>query len=103
MGGLLPTAEDARASAAPFPTGPALLPARRPRSPWQKWCGVEMARPRFTQAEVTRAAKGAIAAGLSVVRVEIDKDGRVVVYTAAESENSPDEALAEWRRRRGAA
>lgn len=35
---------------------------------------------RFTQADVTRAAKGAIAAGLPVSRTEIAADGRIVIY-----------------------
>ena len=37
-------------------------------------------RTRFTQADVTRAAKGAIAAGLPVSRTEIAADGRIVIY-----------------------
>ncbi|MDH3667653.1 MAG: hypothetical protein OEN23_12055 [Paracoccaceae bacterium] len=36
---------------------------------------------RFTQSDVKRAAKGALAAGLTVVRVEVDQDGRVIVIT----------------------
>lgn len=35
---------------------------------------------RFTQADVTRAAKGAAAAGLPVSRTEIAPDGRIIIY-----------------------
>lgn len=40
-----------------------------------------MANPRaaFKQADVTRATKGVIAAGIPVGRVEIDRDGRIVI------------------------
>jgi hypothetical protein len=60
-----------------------------------------MARARFTQADVTRAAKGAVAAGLRVVRLEIDQTGKLAVFTSAESENNADAALAEWERTHG--
>lgn len=33
----------------------------------------------FKQIDVTRAAKGALAAGLDVVRMEIDRDGKIVI------------------------
>lgn len=33
----------------------------------------------FKQADVTRACKGVAAAGLPVVGVEIDRDGRIIV------------------------
>lgn len=33
----------------------------------------------FTQADVTRAVKGALAAGQLVARMEIDRDGKIVV------------------------
>ena len=33
----------------------------------------------FKQVDVTRAVKGAVAAGLSVGREEIDRDGRITV------------------------
>ncbi len=34
---------------------------------------------RFKQSDVKRAAKGALDAGLKVGRIEIDRDGRIVV------------------------
>jgi hypothetical protein len=36
---------------------------------------------RFTQSDITRAAKGAADAGLNVQRVEIERDGKIVVFT----------------------
>lgn len=40
-----------------------------------------MANPRapFRQIDVTRAAKGALAAGLPVGRMEIDTDGKIII------------------------
>lgn len=35
---------------------------------------------RFTQSDISRAMKGARQAGFSSVRVEIDKDGRIIVH-----------------------
>jgi hypothetical protein len=61
---------------------------------------------RFKQSDVTRAVKGAIAAGLDVVRIEIDHAGRIVILTAgagAEEQPAPDDLdreLDEFRRRR---
>lgn len=45
----------------------------------------------FKQIDVTRAAKGALAAGLDVVRMEIDRDGKIVIYTKADEINRSDE------------
>jgi hypothetical protein len=38
----------------------------------------------FRQTDLTRALKGALAAGMEIARVEIDKDGRIVVVTRKE-------------------
>jgi hypothetical protein len=38
----------------------------------------------FRQADVTRAFRAAKAAGVRVVRVEIDRDGKIVIVTADE-------------------
>lgn len=45
----------------------------------------------FKQIDVTRAAKGALAAGLDVVRMEIDREGKIVIYTKADKINRGDE------------
>jgi len=35
----------------------------------------------FTQGDITRAVKGAVKAGLNVQRFEVDRDGKIVVFT----------------------
>jgi hypothetical protein len=56
-----------------------------------------MARGRctFRQQDATRAARAAIAAGLEVERIEIDRDGKIVVVTGkrAQTENA---LINEW-------
>lgn len=42
----------------------------------------------FKQADVTRAAKGAIKAGLPVARMEIDREGKIIIVFG---EGSTDE------------
>lgn len=41
------------------------------------------ARARFTQADLRRAAAGTMAAGLGVARIEIDRDGKIVIIPGA--------------------
>jgi hypothetical protein len=41
----------------------------------------------FKQGDVTRAVKGARAAGVEVQRIEIDKDGRIVIVAGEPEEN----------------
>ena len=68
-----------------------------------------MARGRcaFTQEAVTRALKAAVAAGMNVLRYEIDKDGKIVVVTGsphgqdATPANDLDRELAEFEVRNG--
>lgn len=37
------------------------------------------AQARFTQADLKRAAAGVVAAGLAIVRIEIDREGKIVI------------------------
>jgi hypothetical protein len=38
----------------------------------------------FTKSDVTRAASGAIKAGLAVRRIEIDRSGKIVIFIGGE-------------------
>ena len=61
--------------------------------------GVRSKRPvAFRQADISRAVKGAQAAGLSVASVQVDRDGRIVIMTTAKAAASgtADTALARW-------
>ena len=51
----------------------------------------------FRQQDATRAARAAIAAGLDVQRIEIDRDGRIVVVTGkSEAAVEPANDLDKW-------
>jgi hypothetical protein len=54
----------------------------------------------FRKTDVTRAAKAVLAAGLDVGRVQIDKDGKIVVITGKPDETATT-PLDEWRLSRG--
>ena len=49
----------------------------------------------FRQRDVTAAIKAVAAAGLSVLRVEIGRDGRIVVFPAQTSDD-PEPPVNEW-------
>jgi hypothetical protein len=52
---------------------------------------------RFKQADVTRALRGAIAAGVTIARVEIDpRDGNIVILTPGVS-SSPLAPYDAWK------
>jgi len=44
---------------------------------------------KFKQRDITRAIKGAAAAGIGALRVEIDRDGKIIVI-AAPPASAPD-------------
>lgn len=52
----------------------------------------------FRQQDVTRALRATVAAGIEVQRVEIDKDGKIVVVTGkpAEMGEATGEGNNEW-------
>ena len=41
------------------------------------------AQARFTQADLKRAAAGVVAAGLPIARIEIDREGKIVIIPGA--------------------
>ena len=49
----------------------------------------------FKQADVTRALRGAVAAGVEVQRIEIDKTGKIVVVTG-KPERVPVSNINDW-------
>jgi hypothetical protein len=52
---------------------------------------------RFTEAEVTRATKAVVKAGVPVARVEVSPDGRIIVITGKpEQEHDPATEINEW-------
>jgi hypothetical protein len=58
----------------------------------------------FTQAQVSRAVRGALKAALTVSRVEIDASGKIVVICSEDApdiEESPDAAMERFRKARG--
>lgn len=54
----------------------------------------------FKQQDVTRALRGAKAAGMNIQRVEIDQAGKIILVTAGETPSAPvddlDRELAEF-------
>ncbi len=52
---------------------------------------------RFRQRDLTRAVKAVVAAGVDVLRVEVDKAGRIIVVTSKPDENrTPEGEANEW-------
>lgn len=49
---------------------------------------------RFKQSDVTRAIKGAMAAGKKVERVEVEPSGKIVIYTESQAAN--DDSPSDW-------
>jgi hypothetical protein len=52
----------------------------------------------FKQRDVAAAVKGAIAAGCTVARVEVGRDGKIVVIVIGKEEQSPEKSAGtnEW-------
>ncbi|MDH2341478.1 hypothetical protein [Bradyrhizobium sp. SSUT77] len=55
----------------------------------------------FKQHDITRAVRGAIAGGVEIQRVEIDRDGKIVLITGPKptSGDELDQELAEFESR----
>jgi hypothetical protein len=45
----------------------------------------------FTQADVTRAGRGAAKAGLNVTRIEVDRDSGKIIIIAGPEQTPPDQ------------
>jgi hypothetical protein len=54
--------------------------------------------PTFRQQDVTKAVKAVTAAGVHIARIEIAKDGRIVIITAGEPTQSRELEENEWDR-----
>ena len=58
-------------------------------------------KPPFSQTDVKRAVKGARAGGLEVGRVEIDADGKIVLFAKYEL-SEPPSPFDKWKQNRDA-
>jgi hypothetical protein len=79
-------------------------PGSRPRNERPNNCnspgglnaaGMSRGNHRFKQGDVTKAIKGAVAAGLTVKRVEIEENGKIVIYAGSPDDPPPEN---EWDR-----
>jgi hypothetical protein len=52
---------------------------------------------RVRQADIARAVKGAQAAGISVSRIEIDTDGRIVITFGSPQREQPRDPYLTWK------
>jgi hypothetical protein len=50
----------------------------------------------FRQSDITKAVKAVVAAGLAVVRVEIDSNGKIVVVAGSPVQDDQDGDRNEW-------
>jgi hypothetical protein len=50
----------------------------------------------FRQRDLTRAVRGATAAGLSVARVEVDAHGKITVIVGKPKDQQPGDLANEW-------
>ena len=54
-----------------------------------------------TQTAIARAVKGVRAAGIEVGKVEVDRDGRVIIYSVSGTPQGEISPLEKWRRDNG--
>lgn len=57
---------------------------------------------RITPSRIKAAVKAAEDAGLRVGRVEIDRDGKIILIAAVDAQKQVQSPLEEWESRRGA-
>jgi hypothetical protein len=57
---------------------------------------------RFRQADISRAVKGAKAAGISVSQIEIGSDGRIVLISGEPQASQTHDEYANWKANRNA-
>ncbi len=50
----------------------------------------------FRQRDVTKAVKAVAAAGVEIARVEIDRNGKIIVVTGKPAETTEDAQCNEW-------
>jgi hypothetical protein len=55
----------------------------------------------FRQQDVTKALRAAKAAGVDIARIEIARDGRIVIITEAETERQDSTPLDAWMAKHG--
>jgi hypothetical protein len=55
----------------------------------------------FRQQDVTKAVRAAKAAGVDIARIEIARDGRIVIITEAEAERQVSAPLDAWMAKHG--
>jgi hypothetical protein len=55
----------------------------------------------FRQQDVTKAVRAAKAAGVDIARIEIARDGRIVIITEAEAERQVSTPLDAWMAKHG--
>lgn len=55
------------------------------------------ARAKFTQSDIKRAVVGATAAGLGIQKIEIDRDGKIVIVTAQSKPVADNDEWADLR------
>ena len=53
----------------------------------------------FKQRDVTAAVKAVVAAGVSVARIEIDREGKIVVLTGKAAVTEPANEFDKWKAR----
>jgi len=54
----------------------------------------------FRQSDISRAIKGAQAAGISVKRIEIDPAGKIVIMSGGPEENAGQDLYLTWSERK---